>query len=143
MCNECANIAIGGHWRPVIWPTEARDISAIIGDRTDRKRQNYVPGETLAELREQNAALANATVIDGITILPVVPVDGTAGAVASEHEKHEHLWPKRVEPRTEYECPDCGLTLAGATIAKARDEVRTPAQRAQDERVRREKGERS
>lgn len=55
MCNECANVAIGGMWRPVVWPQNARAIEAIL-DQRPRVNRNWLPGESLEDLRAENAA---------------------------------------------------------------------------------------
>lgn len=55
MCNECANVAIGGLWRPVIWPADVEEIEAELSTRRP-KNQHWRPGETAAHLRAENAA---------------------------------------------------------------------------------------
>lgn len=53
MCNECGNVSIGGLWRPVVWPKDRAKIDALLNLRP-RNNQHWVPGETLADLREEN-----------------------------------------------------------------------------------------
>lgn len=55
MCNECANVAIGGRWRPTIWPRQAAAIEEVLDARPSRN-QHWLPGESVAQLRLENAA---------------------------------------------------------------------------------------
>lgn len=55
LCNECANIANGGAWRPTAWPPDRPAIEAAL-DRRQPANQNWVPGETVADLLAENAA---------------------------------------------------------------------------------------
>lgn len=55
MCNECANIAVGGLWRPAIWPRQVDAIEEILEQR-ERANQHWIPGETVTQLRLENAA---------------------------------------------------------------------------------------
>lgn len=56
MCNECANIAIGGLWRPVVWPssTVEQGIEKALAPRPPRNA-HWLPGETVADLVAENA----------------------------------------------------------------------------------------
>jgi hypothetical protein len=49
MCNGCANVAVGGLWRAVVWPEEHAEIDAALSSRP-RVHQNWLPGETLEDL---------------------------------------------------------------------------------------------
>src|SRR5687767_417899 len=33
MCNQCANVAVEGMWRPVVWPEEHAEIDAVLTER--------------------------------------------------------------------------------------------------------------
>lgn len=54
MCNECANGAIGGKWRPVVWPADVDQIEAVL-DQRPLVNRNWLPGESLDDLRAKNA----------------------------------------------------------------------------------------
>ena len=56
MCNECANAAVGGFWRPVIWPKERAKIDELLMLRPDPKTRHWVPGESVANLKAENKA---------------------------------------------------------------------------------------
>lgn len=55
MCNECANIAIGGLWRPVVWPSAKteRGIEEALGARPARNA-HWSPLESVADLVAEN-----------------------------------------------------------------------------------------
>lgn len=53
MCNECANIAVGGLWRPVVWPQAVAAIEEVLEVREDTNA-NWLPGETVADLLAEN-----------------------------------------------------------------------------------------
>lgn len=53
MCNECANVAVSGLWRPVVWPKDRIKIEALLSARPESAK-NWEPGETLAFLRAEN-----------------------------------------------------------------------------------------
>lgn len=58
LCNECGNIAIGSRWRRTVWPDSrllAR-IEAQLEKRPRRANQNWLPGETVAQLKAEHAA---------------------------------------------------------------------------------------
>lgn len=55
MCTVCANVAVEGLWRPVIWPEEHAEIDAVLADRP-QVNQNWLPGETVADLEAENLA---------------------------------------------------------------------------------------
>lgn len=55
MCNECANVAIEGLWRPVAWPAGVEEIEDALSKRKPGNA-NWLPGETPADLRAENAA---------------------------------------------------------------------------------------
>lgn len=54
MCNECGNLAVGGLWRALEWPAARVSIEAVLEARPT-VNQNWLPGETLAELKAENA----------------------------------------------------------------------------------------
>lgn len=57
MCCECANVAIGGEWRPVVWPDDAVGIERALGKRTLLRNCNWLPGETAQDLLAETAAM--------------------------------------------------------------------------------------
>lgn len=59
MCVECANAAVGGKWRPVVWPKEHAEIGQLLDVRPPNVA-HWSPGETLDDLREENRMLAEA-----------------------------------------------------------------------------------
>lgn len=123
MCNECANLAVGGLWRPVVWPKEAAEIAALIAARADATAQNYDPGETLAELREQNSLLESgelATATD-LRYIPGADTDEEVPGGASDWEGHTHHWPKKIEPDQDYVCPECGEDFPGFVLLMDRE----------------------
>lgn len=56
MCGFCFNVELGGKWRPVLWPKERKGIEAVLGVRLMHNRRNWRPGETVAELADENRA---------------------------------------------------------------------------------------
>lgn len=94
MCNECANITIGGHWRPVAWPAEATAIDAEL-DKRPRQNQNWLPGESVKQLRSETIAAG------------VVPRD--PGRHGKDWQGHTHTWPD--ERAGHVSCTECGLTV--------------------------------
>ena len=119
MCSECANIAIEGLWRPTIWPRNHAELSAILDQRADRSMQNYEPGETAAELREQNDYLA--AIAEGRNHPGGPGLHPHHPGKASLHEGHTHKWPKQVKADKVYSCPGCGLELPGLSILADRE----------------------
>jgi len=61
MCNECANIANGGAWRPLTWPRNRAAIEQAL-DVRQPVNQNWLPGETVADLTADNALNGVGTV---------------------------------------------------------------------------------
>lgn len=53
MCNSCANAAVGGLWRPTLWPKNRADIESALHVRPVEAR-NWINGETVAHLRAEN-----------------------------------------------------------------------------------------
>lgn len=55
MCNECANVTIGGLWRPVVWPPAKTEqsIEKALAPRPPRNA-HWLPGETVADLLAEN-----------------------------------------------------------------------------------------
>lgn len=64
MCVECGNAAIGGKWRPVIWPKDHAAIGALLDERP-RHLANFAPDETLKDIRRENKLLREAVLIGG------------------------------------------------------------------------------
>lgn len=56
MCSDCGNGNVGGVWRPVSWPTDKQlsSIEDLLAYRPP-ENQNWRPGETLTQLRGENA----------------------------------------------------------------------------------------
>lgn len=59
MCVDCGNVAVGGKWRPVLWPKEFAEIGSLLDGRAPNVA-HWSPGETLADLRQENKMLAEA-----------------------------------------------------------------------------------
>lgn len=114
MCNECANIAIGGHWRPVVWPRDHVKLGAILDQREDPARRNYSPGETAALLKVENEHLK--AVAAGKDHPGGLGVHAHHPGKASLHEGHTHTWPKRLRFDEAYECPGCEQTFWGSSL---------------------------
>lgn len=56
LCGHCWNAEIGGRWRRVAWPRARRAIETLLLARPLAHTRNWQPGETLADLRAENAA---------------------------------------------------------------------------------------
>lgn len=58
-CLSCLNVDYEGKWRPLVFPEkrERRRIESLILERIDPSYWSYAPGETPAEIEEQNVAL--------------------------------------------------------------------------------------
>lgn len=59
-CLSCLNVPHDGKWRPMVFPkpSEREEIEALILARDDSDTWAYTPGETIAELTEQNRVIA-------------------------------------------------------------------------------------
>lgn len=55
MCTACGNAANGSAWHPVTFPKALHAIEAALTVR-ERRKQNWRPGETVAQLLAKNAA---------------------------------------------------------------------------------------
>jgi hypothetical protein len=53
-CVECFNVAFGGRWRTIIFPSETAEIGVVLAERPERKRQNWTPGESVELLVAEN-----------------------------------------------------------------------------------------
>lgn len=106
MCNECANITVGGLWRPVVWPGNAAEVEAELAKRSRVANRNWVPGESVAVLAAETAANQDAAV-----------------SRASEWEGHTHKWP-RVINESMVTCDECGLVLPGDVVTEDRARMR-------------------
>lgn len=53
-CTHCSNGAVGGKWIGVIWPDDREEIEAVVGRRPNPKNRNFLPGETVVDLRAEN-----------------------------------------------------------------------------------------
>lgn len=56
MCVECANVTVDGMWRPVVWPKNPDAVDAELAQRRMTKTRNWLPGETVAQLRTERLA---------------------------------------------------------------------------------------
>lgn len=54
LCNDCANIAIGNLWRPVIWPADSDVIEDVL-TRRPVENQNWDPWQTVEDLQIETA----------------------------------------------------------------------------------------
>lgn len=54
MCNNCANAALLGLWRPVAWPKDPAKIEALLEVRPHAHTRNWNPGETTRDLKADN-----------------------------------------------------------------------------------------
>ncbi len=53
-CVTCENFHVGNQWVPVLWPDDWREIEAVLGRRPVRSTRNWLPGETVELLRDEN-----------------------------------------------------------------------------------------
>lgn len=53
-CVECGNVAVNGHWVPVVWPANWRRIEELLEHRPDAKVQNWFTWETVEDLAAEN-----------------------------------------------------------------------------------------
>lgn len=81
MCNECANVAVSGLWRPVTWPAEVADVEAVLEVRP-LGNQNWLPDEAVADLVTENVANGLPAVLDELVpdppIIAALPVNALA-----------------------------------------------------------------
>lgn len=52
MCNECGNVAAGGLWRAIEWPTGRPGIETTV-TRRRFVHQNWLPGQTIEDLEAE------------------------------------------------------------------------------------------
>lgn len=109
MCHSCANAAVNGLWRPVIWPKNHEAIATVLDQRPNMADRNYEWGETVDQLREQNELLAGATVLEPVQLQGAAWPDG-----------HTHAWPRQVKDDVVYVCEGCGARYDGAAIRSER-----------------------
>jgi hypothetical protein len=55
MCDACFNEGNGGAYRAVVFPRSQREIEAQLAIRPEPEHRNWAPGETVAQLRAENA----------------------------------------------------------------------------------------
>jgi hypothetical protein len=53
-CDECGNNGDG--WSTVVWPDVADEIESIVGRRPDRNTRDWLVGETVEQLQDENDA---------------------------------------------------------------------------------------
>lgn len=56
-CLACGNRTLSGRWRPVVVPAERAEIERLLLLRPQSSQRAWLPGESLEQLREENAAL--------------------------------------------------------------------------------------
>lgn len=56
LCNNCGNGAVDGLWRLTVWPDNAAAIEQELERRADPQTQNWHPGETVVDLRNERIA---------------------------------------------------------------------------------------
>jgi hypothetical protein len=105
MCVDCGNASVGVRWRPVVWPADHEEISDLL-DQRPRELANTEPGETVAEIKQQNGVLDGATLIGGQSEAP---------AKASDWEGHTHDW-QPVDRAGMQTCSECSLVLLAYVI---------------------------
>lgn len=54
-CVDCLNEWVSGQWVRVEWPREIEAIEELLSQRPDRETASWVPGESVDDLRSQNA----------------------------------------------------------------------------------------
>lgn len=57
-CLSCYNVAVGGKWLAVTWPSQRKAIEAELLKRPKAEFANWSPGERVASLRAEAAAMA-------------------------------------------------------------------------------------
>lgn len=60
-CPDCLMLQNGGFPRPVMFPPNAAEIEAILLDRPDEARRNWLPYETVEALRRENEHFAGGS----------------------------------------------------------------------------------
>lgn len=55
-CPECLNAQVAGAFVAVEWPAEPEKVEALLARRPSPANRNWIPTETLADLRAENAA---------------------------------------------------------------------------------------
>lgn len=61
MCADCGNAGNEGRYRPVVWPRQYDRIAELLDARPDSRLRNWSPGESIADLRHENAVLGVAS----------------------------------------------------------------------------------
>src|SRR5690242_1060929 len=56
-CLSCYNASVDGKWLTVSWPAERKEIEAELLERPKAENVNWSPGETVASLRAEAAAM--------------------------------------------------------------------------------------
>jgi len=110
MCVECANAAVGGLWRPVVWPTDHAEIGELL-DVRPRDTANWLPGETVRDLQVENELLATAYRLGD---------PGPEGNPFHEDwQGHTHTWPSSPDDAGVFVCEECGLALHAAAFEES------------------------
>jgi hypothetical protein len=53
-CLSCCNVAFDGRWLPIQWPPERTAIEVELLKRPLAENRNWLPGESVADLRREN-----------------------------------------------------------------------------------------
>lgn len=117
MCVSCANVAVDGRWRPVKWPKAHVEIGGML-DVRPRDVANWLPGETVAQLREENELLASAYRLEPQAEDPSSNPHHEQWFTPDEKtgQGHSHTWPKKPDDTGMVSCRDCGLTLPAEVV---------------------------
>lgn len=106
LCNDCGNVGNARAFRPVAWPKDHEKISALLDERAEEALRSWVPGETVADLRAENAILAAA---------PALRDQSWAHPQWFDPEApHTHRYPKKPTDGF-FTCRDCELQIDEAT----------------------------
>ena len=54
-CCSCLNAAVGGQWVQVVFPDDADEIETVLSARPVPPHRHWVPGESVADLKDENA----------------------------------------------------------------------------------------
>lgn len=110
LCTDCGNAGNGGKYRPVVWPKNHREISAVLDLRSGVATRHWLPGESVAELKAENEFMPQRP-----TLLEPKPWHDP------KWEGHTHRFPKRLTG-DEVSCLDCKHPFPRHTIEAHRAE---------------------
>lgn len=115
LCNVCGNVGNGRRFRPVIWPRGHEKLGELLDARADVELQNWLPGETVGDLRAENALLEGA--------VPLGQPSWGHPQWFDADDPHTHRYPKTLSrlAGAEVECADCGMPVSAALVQQHRD----------------------